>query len=171
MQMYNVPPVKFWPAAQDPKQGCEDSEVAEVYRECRGHLSGPQALIFIRFDPAIKLQGFKTWTGVYRGWNFGENKTGRGIGEGPYIDGRAASGVVELNSDEECEEGKGKEREWYKDVEEVNRAVVVDRKGKSKANASVSSDFNTSTVQVSTGYRGASATASLRAGSSGRNAS
>jgi len=203
-QMYDVPPVKFWPAAQDPMEGCEDSELAEVYKllnppshlgnvegtadersivYATGGRDGPQALIFIGFDPAIKLQGFKTWTGVYRGWGFGENKTSKGIGEnkrskgigeGPHIDGRAASGVVELNGDEECEglrKGKGKEREWYKDVEEVDRTVVVDRKGKSKANASVYGNFNAPTVQVDAGYGDASATGSMKAGSSGRNGS
>ncbi len=160
-QMYDVPPVTYWPAAQNPEEGCDDSELDEVYKllnppnhlgnvegtadersivYATGGRDGPQALIYIGFDPAVKLEGFKTWSGVYRGWGFGENRRSKGIGEGPHIDGRAASGVVGLNVDEERQrlrKGKGKEREWYKDVEEVDRTVVVDRNGKGKAHLCV----------------------------------
>ncbi|KAL3422569.1 F-box domain-containing protein [Phlyctema vagabunda] len=72
-----------------------------------GFKNAPQALIFVSFDPAIKLKGLQSWWGV------------KGIGEGPHIDGRATGGRVsgireELvpNREEEqesTEKGKGKE--------------------------------------------------------------
>jgi hypothetical protein len=40
----------------------------------------PQTLMFIAFDPAIKLAGLKRWGGLCR----------KGVGEGPHIDGTAA---------------------------------------------------------------------------------
>src|SRR6202034_1980162 len=45
----------------------------------------PQALIFISFDPAIKLAGLKRWGGLCR----------KGVGEGPHIDGRATGYTAE----------------------------------------------------------------------------
>ncbi len=56
-------------------------------------------------------------------------------------------------------------------MEEVDRMVVVDFKGKSKASASVYGNFNASTVQVGARCGDASVTGSMKAGSSGRNGS
>ena len=43
----------------------------------RGVCDKPQAIVFVRFDPAIKLVGLKRWGGLCR----------KGIGDGPYIHG------------------------------------------------------------------------------------
>jgi hypothetical protein len=73
----------------------------------------PQALIFIAFDPAIKLAGLKRWGGLCR----------KGVGEGPHIDGRATGHIHE----EMVPKGS-----TYIDVGEQDRTVTVDRKGKGK---------------------------------------
>ena len=77
-----------------------------------GGCDKPQALIFIAFDPAIKLAGLKQWGGLCR----------KGVGEGPHIDGRATGYTAD-------EMGQG---EPYVDVDERDRTVTMDRKGKGK---------------------------------------
>ncbi len=78
--------------------------------------NGPQALIFIAFDPAIKLAGLKRWGGLCR----------KVVGEGPYIDGRATGHTAA-----EME----REGQTYVDVDERDRTVTVERKGKGKEKA------------------------------------
>jgi hypothetical protein len=130
--MYRVPDIKYWPAAQDPNLA--DEHVDEVYRLMNppshlGNVEGtadersmvyatgpcdePQALIFLAFDPAIKLAGLKRWGGLCR----------KGVGEGPHVDGRAAG---EISMEMKLKGGT------YVDVEERDRTVTVDRKGKGK---------------------------------------
>jgi hypothetical protein len=71
----------------------------------------PQAIIFIAFDPAIKLTGLKQWGGLCR----------KRVGDRRRIDRRAAGhSVKEMGS-------RGK---TYVDVEERDTTVTVERKGK-----------------------------------------
>jgi hypothetical protein len=135
--MYRVPEIKFWPAAQNPDASYADEHVDAIYRLMNppshlGNVEGtadersmvyvtgaygePQALIFIAFDPAIKLAGLKRWGGLCR----------KGVGEGPHIDGRATGHAAgEMGS-------KGQP---YVDVDERDRTVTVERKGKGKEKA------------------------------------
>ena len=76
----------------------------------------PQALIFITFDPAIKLAGLKRWGGLCR----------KGVGEGPHIDGRATGDTAAKME---------QEGQTYVDVDERDRTVTVERKGKGKERA------------------------------------
>ena len=137
VEMYRVPEVKFWPAAQNPDPNYADEHVDAIYRLMNppshlGNVEGtadersmvyvtgaygePQALIFIAFDPAIKLAGLQRWGGLCR----------KGVGEGPHRDGRATGHTAgEMGS-------KG---EPYVDVDERDRTVTVERKGKGKERA------------------------------------
>ena len=132
-EMYRVPEIIYWPAAQHPEPEHSNEHLDAIYRLMNppshlGNVEGtadersmvyvtggcdePQALIFIAFDPAIKLAGLKRWGGLCR----------KGVGEGPHIDGRATG----HNSEE---------MEPYVDVCEGDRTVTVDRKGKGKEKA------------------------------------
>jgi hypothetical protein len=95
-----------------------------------GEESEPQALIFVGFHPAIKLEGLKKWGGLCR----------KGVGEGKHVDGRAKrygfgfgfeSGDASTGMEEG--KGKGKEKSVYIDVGEADRTVSIDCKGKGKA--------------------------------------
>lgn len=133
-EMYREQPIVYWPPAQDPSN--PDSDLDEVYRLLNppshlGNVQGtaderslvystgggdkPQAIVFIGFDPAIKLAGLKRWGGLCR----------KGVGEGPHIDGRATGHKV----DGQWELG---EQSGYVDVGEADRTVTIDRKGKGK---------------------------------------
>ena len=134
-EMYREQPIVYWPLAQGHE--CPDADLDEVYRLLNppshlGNVQGtaderslvyvtggcdkPQAIVFVGFDPAMKLVGLKMWGGLCR----------KGVGEGPHIDGRA-TGYGDGN--EEWEIGK---RSAYVDVHEADRTVTMDRKGKGK---------------------------------------
>lgn len=136
-EMFRVPEITYWPPAQDPDPAHADEHVNAIYRLMNppshlGNVEGtadersmvyvtggcdvPQALIFIAFDPAIKLAGLKRWGGLWR----------KGVGEGPHIDGRAAGHL-----DEEM----GVREETYIDVAEQDRTVTIDKKGKGRERA------------------------------------
>lgn len=103
-ETYIDQPAQFWPPAQDYLHPNE--EVDALYNLLNpssylGNVEGtaderslvyatgghgkPQALVFVGFDPAIKLAGLKRWTSIKDGM------CQKGIGEGPQIDGRVRS--------------------------------------------------------------------------------
>ena len=153
--MYKEQPIVYWPPAQDPDK--EDKELDEVYRLLNppshlGNVHGtaderslvystgsgdkPQALVFVGFDPAMKLAGLKTWGGL----------CGKGVGEGPHIDGRATG----YKGDAQWEIG---ERNRYLDVSEADRTVTMDRKGKGKQKGTpVLQTCGDAKLQVETGF-------------------
>ncbi|KAH8591883.1 hypothetical protein B0O99DRAFT_518761 [Bisporella sp. PMI_857] len=133
-EMYQEQQIQYWPPALDPKESNNDWDA--VYRllnpsthlgnvegvmderslvYATGGCNAPRALIFIGFDPSIKLAGLKTWSRMK------ENC----VGEGPHIDDRA-SGRSE----------RGEFEDQYIDVDEINRTVVIDSKGKGKEKCS-----------------------------------
>jgi hypothetical protein len=135
--MYRVPEITYWPASQNPEPSLRNKHVDAIYRLMNppshlGNVEGtadersmvyvtgasnePQALIFIAFDPSIKLVGLKRWGGLCR----------KGVGEGPHIDGRATGYAAEET---------GLKGDTYVDVDERDRTVTVDRKGKGKERA------------------------------------
>lgn len=84
-KMYIAPPVTFWPGAQDPTLANESLD--DIYRLMNppaflgnvqgtadersliyvtGNEEAPKAVIFINFDPAIRLAGLKKWKGTMR---------------------------------------------------------------------------------------------------------
>ncbi|KAN0112859.1 hypothetical protein V8E51_005810 [Hyaloscypha variabilis] len=142
-EMYRVPEITYWPAAQNPDPNLRNEHDDAIYKLLNppshlGNVEGtadersmvyvtgardePQALIFIAFDPAIKLAGLKRWGGLCR----------KGVGEGPHIDGRATG----YNAKE-----VGLNEGAYVDVGERDRTVTVDRKGKGKERATCSEVF------------------------------
>jgi hypothetical protein len=82
-----------------------------------GGYEKPQAIVFVGFDPAIKLVGLKRWSGITEGM------CQKDVGEGPHIDGRARSangdGLQVLDTD----------------VDEADRTVGVKSNGKDKGRA------------------------------------
>ena len=134
--MYREREIVYWPPAQDPEH--PDGDLDEIYRLLNppshlGNVEGtaderslvyatggcdkPQAIVFVGFDPAMKLVGLKRWGGLCR----------KGVGEGPHIDGRATGYM------DGCQEGEIEEGSAYVDVGEADRTVTMDRKGKGKA--------------------------------------
>lgn len=128
-QMYRNSDVTYWPPAQDPK--VENEALDQLYRllnppthlgnaegtadersivYATGGYDSPQAIIFVSFDPAIKLAGCKKWGGM----------TMKGVGEGPHIDGRATGNANEHD------------QTMYDDALEADRIIVRKRKGKGK---------------------------------------
>ena len=102
-EMYREPPIVYWPPAQDANR--PDKNLDAVYRLLNppnhlGNVQGtaderslvyatggcdkPQAIVFISFDPAIKLVGLKRWGGLSR----------KSVSEGPHID-KGATGCVD----------------------------------------------------------------------------
>ena len=140
-QMYKYSEIQYWPAAQNPDQmneGLDDlyrllnppTHLGNVEGICderslvyaTGGYDKPQAIIFISFDPAIRL------TGVQR-WHWGRMGI-KGVGEGAHVDGRATGSEGEGGK---YGYGHGEQEEdMYVDVGEGDRTVVVDRKGKGK---------------------------------------
>ena len=172
-EMYRESEIVYWPPAQDPNKADEDLDA--IYRLLNppthlGNVEGtadersmvyvtgasdkPQAIIFVGFDPAIKLEGLKRWPGL-KNWDdmckeaVGERPHARlqnwggggmcrkGVGEGPHIDGRAAgcgdNDVIPIGSGLAPEANVGADERRYGDVEENDRTVSIDRKGKGKA--------------------------------------
>ncbi|KAL2071325.1 hypothetical protein VTL71DRAFT_12560 [Oculimacula yallundae] len=140
-EMYKVPPISYWPKAQDLLQPNEHDD--EIYKLMNppshlGNVEGtmderslvyltgaygqPQALIFVGFDPSINLVGVKQWGGL--------SKKQKGVGEGPHVDGRA-TGCSSHSASLGWEEGE--ERMLGGDVDEAHRTVSIDAKGKGKA--------------------------------------
>jgi hypothetical protein len=136
-EMYRVPEIAYWPPAQHSEVDLRNEHVEAIYKLMNppshlGNVEGtadersmvyvtgacnePQALIFIAFDPAIKLAGLKRWGGLCR----------KGVGEGPHIDGRATGHAAKET---------GLQRETYVDVDERDRTITMDRKGKGKERA------------------------------------
>lgn len=85
--MYREQPIVFWPPAQDP-DGPPNEDLDAVYRLLNppshlGNVQGtadersmvyvtggcdkPQAIVFVGFDPAIRLVGLKRWGGLGAG--------------------------------------------------------------------------------------------------------
>lgn len=151
-EMYHVPPITYWPPAQNPSD--PDEHIDAIYRllnppthlgeadgifdersmvYATGRRDRPRALIFVGFDPSIRLAGVKQWGGLC--------KKGKGVGEGPHVDGRAAG------YDDGCASDVGWQLEGgvYVDVGEADRTVGIDRKGKGKEKVG-------SAVHVSVGH-------------------
>jgi hypothetical protein len=136
-EMYRERPITFWPPAQDPISANKELDAIYMLLNPPSHLGGvegtsdersivyvtggegaPKAIVFIGFDPGIKLVGLKRWGGLEQ----------KGVGEGPHIDGRATG-----CSGEEGEIGKNQAfGGQYIDVGERDRTVVMERKGKGK---------------------------------------
>jgi hypothetical protein len=135
-EMYREQPVQFWPPAQDPNNDSE--HVNALYRLLNppshlGNVEGtadnrsflyvtggydkPQAILFVSFDPAIRLKGLERWGGLQRGIQQ------KGVGKCPHIDGRASR----------CGSNKDDLGKGYIDVDETDRTVIIDKKGKGKA--------------------------------------
>jgi len=145
-ELYRESSITYWPPAPNPSQ--PDPELEAVYRLLNppshlGNVAGtadersiiyltggqdmPQAIIFISFDPGIKLAGIKKWLGRSPGRN---TKGPKGVGEGPHIDGRA-TGITDSQR-----EGFGSID--CVDMNEQNRTVSIDWKGKGVARPSSS---------------------------------
>jgi hypothetical protein len=156
--MYEVPPITYWPAAQHPDKADEHLDAIYELLNPPSHLGNvrgtadsrsmvyatgprgsPQALIFISFDPAAKLKGLKRWGGL--GSVHSSGRRSKGIGEGAHIDGRASLGDVGIDAmfDEFGHEHEGVgSMPKYVDGSGIDRMVVLDRKGKSRASGSSS---------------------------------
>ncbi|KAI9643974.1 hypothetical protein NHQ30_007325 [Ciborinia camelliae] len=147
-QMYRQSDITYWPPAQAPEVANEALD--ELYKVLNppthlGNVEGtaderslvyvtggydsPQAIIFVSFDPAIKLAGLKKWGGMKR----------KGVGEGPHIDGRATGHEQDVNAEmEDKGYGYGYETAYedgqtmYRDILEEDRMIGIDRKGKGK---------------------------------------
>ncbi|KAF7874281.1 hypothetical protein EAF04_002953 [Stromatinia cepivora] len=146
-QMYRQSDVTYWPPAQDPAVANEALD--ELYKLLNppthfGNVEGtaderslvyvtggydsPQAIIFVSFDPAIKLSGLKKWGGMTR----------KGVGEGPHIDGRATGHTPDVDTEQSTRLGCADEdtnmydQTMYKDVMEADRTIGIDQKGKGK---------------------------------------
>ena len=136
--MYREPPIVYWPPAQDPDRLDEDLDA--VYRLLNppshlGNVQGtadersfvyvtggcdkPQAIVFVGFDPAIKLVGLRRWGGLCR----------KGVGEGPHVDGRATGQTGHLEGRREWEVVRENQ---YVDVGEADRDSHDGWKGKGK---------------------------------------
>ncbi|QSZ33272.1 hypothetical protein DSL72_002860 [Monilinia vaccinii-corymbosi] len=143
-QMYRQSDITYWPPAQDPEvanvaldelykllnppthlgnvEGTAD-ERSLVY--VTGGYGGPLAIIFVSFDPTIKLTGLKRWGGMIR----------KGVGEGPHIDGRATGHTFDASAEMENKSyGYAYEhyRTIYGDILETDKMTGVDQKGKGK---------------------------------------
>ncbi|KAH7418782.1 hypothetical protein BKA64DRAFT_208162 [Cadophora sp. MPI-SDFR-AT-0126] len=147
-EMYRVLPIAYWPEAQNILE--PDEHIDAIYRLMNppshlGNVEGtaderslvyvtggcdqPQALIFVGFDPSIKLAGVKQWSGRSK---LSSNKQ-KGVGEGPHVDSRV-SGFNSPSASMEWTEGmQGQQEGVYVDVSEAHRTVSIDVKGKGKA--------------------------------------
>ncbi|PVH89320.1 hypothetical protein DL98DRAFT_508410 [Cadophora sp. DSE1049] len=147
-EMYRVPPIAYWPKAQNLLE--PDEHIDAIYRLMNppshlGKVEGtvderslvyvtggcdqPQALIFVGFDPSINLAGVKQWGGLSKL----SSKKQKGVGEGPHIDGRASGYDSPSASGEWMEGVEGQQEGVYVDVAEAHRTVSIDVKGKGKA--------------------------------------
>ncbi|KAH6712854.1 hypothetical protein BKA61DRAFT_62668 [Leptodontidium sp. MPI-SDFR-AT-0119] len=158
-EMYKVPPIAYWPKAQDLLQPNEHIDAVYKLMNPPTHLGNvegtadersfiyvtggcdqPKALIFVGFDPSINLAGVKQWGGI--------SKKHKGVGEGPHINGRAtgcnsSSGSGGFQEGDEWQEGGA-----YVDVGEAHRTVSIDFKGKGREATGISGPV----VHVTSGY-------------------
>lgn len=130
-----------------------------------GPADEPQALIYVGFDAGVRLEGLKRW-GV------------KGVGEGPHIDGRATGCSVDGMGAAGGGGGSGNRTDGAYDVDEGNRTLSIDRKGKGKAvermetdvqvlsgvAKAVDVDVHAAIATVDTGKSGSSSTSSSKAG-------
>ena len=162
-EMYRVPSIAYWPEAQNILK--PDEHVDAIYRLMNppshlGNVEGtaderslvyvtggydkPQALIFVGFDPSIKLAGVKQWSELSKL----SSKKQNSMSEGPHVDGRA-SGVNSPSAFVEWTESVQRQQEgMYVDVSEAHKTVSIDVEGKGKDVAGPSG----STVHVHAGY-------------------
>jgi hypothetical protein len=133
-EMYIVPEISFWPPAQHPIFANRDKDIDKIYRLLNppshlGNVEGmaderslvyvtggedkPQALIFIGFDPAIKLEGLTKWGGLCGD----EEGEGKGKGKSVYVD------VGEVDRTVSDRKGKGKAKIQYCNTQ--RRAAVT----------------------------------------------
>lgn len=141
-EMYEESPITFWPEAQDPM--CPNPELDAIYRLLNppthlGNVEGtaderslvyltggtgsPQAIIFISFDPAIKLEGLK---------KFGDQ--------------------LHPGQDEGILDSRKVAKNQYIDVEEDHRTVVIEqaKKGKGRAPCSgMAASYSPQVTQMS----------------------
>ncbi|ATZ57101.1 hypothetical protein BCIN_14g02740 [Botrytis cinerea B05.10] len=139
-QMYKQSDITYWPPAQDPEVANESLD--ELYKLLNppshlGNVEGtaderslvyvtggygsPQAIIFVSFDPAIKLAGLKRWGGMTR----------KGVGEGPHIDGRANGHTFDVSAQVE-DTGLRDPQMMCGDIMESDVTIGIVRKGKGK---------------------------------------
>jgi hypothetical protein len=133
--MYREQQVRYWPPIQDPNNASE--HVDALYRLLNppshlGNVEGtadnrsflyvtggydkPQAILFVSFDPAIRLKGLKMWGGLQR------SIQQKGISEGPHTNGRASG----------CSKNENGLGGDVIDVDEADRTVTIDKKEKGK---------------------------------------
>ncbi|KAG4031850.1 hypothetical protein MFRU_008g02050 [Monilinia fructicola] len=142
-QMYRKSDIIYWPPAQDPEM--ENEALNELYELLNppthlGNVEGtadersivyvtggygnPRAIIFVSFDPAIKLTGLKRWGGMAR----------KGVGEGPHVDGRATGHTSDTNA--VIDNSNEHDQTMYRNIPEADRTIAIDRnrggKGKEK---------------------------------------
>ncbi|KAF7892199.1 uncharacterized protein EAF01_010279 [Botrytis porri] len=153
-QMYKQSDITYWPPAQDPEVANEALD--ELYKLLNppthlGNVEGtaderslvyvtggydsPQAIIFVSFDPAIKLAGLKKWGGMRK----------KGVGEGPHIDGRATGHTFDVNAQLEDADPHDPQM-MHRDVMEADMTVGIDRKGKGKEKKTDTEKYSHSTV-------------------------
>jgi hypothetical protein len=155
-EMYRESEIVYWPPAQDPAN--PDQDLDAIYRLLNppthlGNVEGtadersmvyvtgaydkPQAIIFVGFDPAIKLDGLKRWPRLWPPLKNWGGMCRKGVGEGPHIDGRAAgcgeNDAMDIGDDLASEVNVAANKQRYVDVEKNDRTVSIDRKGKGKA--------------------------------------
>lgn len=135
-EMYIDQPIQYWPPDQnllDP-----DKDVDALYKLLNppthlGNVDGtaderslvyvtgghdqPQAIVFVSFDPAIRLEGLKRWGGVKSGIS-------QGVGERSHIDNSAATGSGR---------SRGRFEECHPDMNGYG-TLNIDKKGKGRAN-------------------------------------
>ncbi len=149
-EIYKDSEIKFWPPAQEPNAQERNKDVEELYEilnptESLGGVTGMgdergivyttglgpklKTLVFIGFDPGVRLEGLRQWPGVL--------KTRR-------VEGDAGLGCRGDDSSR-VEKGKGKE---YVDPEESKRAVVVERKGNGQRKACATGTSTGRTAEV-----------------------
>jgi hypothetical protein len=138
-EAYIDQPAQFWPPAQDRLH--PNKEVDALYNLLNppsylGNVEGtaderslvyatgrhgkPKALVFVGFDPAIKLAGLKRWTGIEEGM------CQKGIGEGPHITGRARSTTHNERLQAQAH-----------DVDGADRLGEIKRNGKGRAQVNI----------------------------------
>lgn len=153
-EMYREQPVRSWPVPQESPNSTADLDAVYALLNPPTHLGNvegtadersilyvtgssdqPQAIVFIGFDPAMKLVGLKQLGSL-------ERKGRKGVGEGPHIAGRATGW---------CGKDGGLEK-GYQDVEEADRTMVMEKKGKGKEKCMPALQFvvGEAAVEVST---------------------
>ncbi|KAF7947079.1 uncharacterized protein EAE97_004328 [Botrytis byssoidea] len=163
-QMYKQSDVTYWPPAQDPEVANEALD--ELYKLLNppthlGNVEGtaderslvyvtggydsPQAIIFVSFDPAIKLTGLKKWGGMTR----------KGLGEGPHIDGRATGHTFDMSAQME-DANLHDPQIMYRGVMEADMTIEIERREKGKGKEKGTETENCSHTTVIAGAADAS---------------